>query len=62
MMVQQKFEARWLEEEDCMNRVKEAWISALQIGEVNMMELQKKKYSLICGGGTGKFWENWRRE
>jgi hypothetical protein len=38
-----KFEARWLEEEEeCSKQVEEAWPSALQGGDVTMVDIQKK--------------------
>ena len=37
-----KFEAKWLEEEDCFGRVEEAWNEALELGQVEMVQMQKK--------------------
>lgn len=42
MEVIPKFEARWLEEEDCENKVVEAWRTAVEEGYNTMMEVQKK--------------------
>jgi len=53
MEIMHKFEARWLEEEECMSRVEEAWLSSLGDGEVNMMQLQKRV--------LGELW-TWDRE
>ena len=41
MQVMKKFEARWLEEEECSERVREAWERAVE-GEVNLMEIQSQ--------------------
>lgn len=51
--VLRKFEARWLEEEDCVARVEEAWGAAMLGGGSNILELQ----SLVLG----ELWE-WDRE
>jgi hypothetical protein len=40
--VVRKFEARWLDEEDCATRVEEAWMGAINEGEVSIMKIQKK--------------------
>ena len=53
MEIMHKFEARWLEEEECMSRAEEAWLSSLGDGEVNMMQLQKRV--------LGELW-TWDRE
>lgn len=42
MDVLHKFEARWLEEEDCKARVEEAWLGAMEGGDVCMMEVQRR--------------------
>jgi len=41
LQVMKKFEARWLEEEECSERVREAWEWAVE-GEVNLMEIQSQ--------------------
>ena len=41
MQVMKKFEARWLEEEECSERVRKAWERAVE-GEVNLMEIQSQ--------------------
>jgi hypothetical protein len=38
--VSPKFEAKWLEEEDCAERVKKAWSDALEAGACNVTEIQ----------------------
>lgn len=38
--VLRKFEAWWLEEEECATKVEETWSAALMEGEARMMELQ----------------------
>ena len=55
-VVVHKFEARWLDEEDCATRVEEAWMGALEEGEVSMMEIQKRCWENY-GDGTRMFWE-----
>jgi ribonuclease HI len=40
--VSPKFEAKWLEEEDCYERVERAWTEARETGEINMVQVQKK--------------------
>ncbi|RLN08650.1 hypothetical protein C2845_PM11G28210 [Panicum miliaceum] len=52
MQVLPKFEARWLEEEDCAARVEEAWVKALSEGDNSLMEVQKRV--------LGELWE-WDR-
>jgi len=37
-----KFEARWLEEEECSTYVEAAWLAALETGDVSLMEVQKR--------------------
>jgi hypothetical protein len=37
-----KFEAHWLEEEECSKRVEGAWLGALQGGNVTMVDIQRK--------------------
>ena len=41
LQVMKKFEARWLEEEECSERVRKAWERAVE-GEVNLMEIQSQ--------------------
>ena len=43
--VSRKFEARWLEEEECSAGVEEAWCQVLGEGEADMMEFQRKLLS-----------------
>lgn len=38
--VMRKFEARWLEEEECLARVEEAWSSTMLSGGASLLELQ----------------------
>lgn len=40
--IMQKFEARWLEEEECQARVEEAWENALEGGQTRLMEIQSR--------------------
>lgn len=40
--IMKKFEARWLEEDDCSIRVEEAWEKALGDGDVCLMEIQNR--------------------
>jgi hypothetical protein len=40
--VMKKFEARWLEEEECSERVEEAWEKAISEGGVSLMEIQSR--------------------
>lgn len=47
-----KFEARWLEEDDCMARVEEAWKMALAESDTTLMEVQMRM--------LGELWE-WDR-
>ena len=47
-----KFEAKWLEEEDCQARVMESWGKAIEEGCRGMMEIQRKI--------LGELWE-WDR-
>jgi hypothetical protein len=46
------FEARWLEEEDCVAKVEEAWSSALLDGTTTLLELRSQV--------LGELWE-WDR-
>ena len=48
-----KFEARWLEEEECEDRVEGAWEKAISEGEVSLMEIQSRV--------LGELWQ-WDRE
>jgi len=41
MDVMRKFEARWLEEEECNARVEQSWWRAMEEGELCMVEVQK---------------------
>jgi hypothetical protein len=41
MEIMKKFEARWMEEEECAARVGEAWSNALEMGDSSLMEIQK---------------------
>lgn len=40
--VMKKFEAHWLEEEECGERVAEAWENAIRGGHVSLMEIQSR--------------------
>ncbi|KAJ1283965.1 hypothetical protein BS78_03G168000 [Paspalum vaginatum] len=40
--VSPKFEATWLEEEGCWRQVENAWAEALEAGDANMFQIQKK--------------------
>lgn len=51
--VMKKFEARWLEEEECSERVEEAWGKAIRGGGVSLMEIQSRV--------LGELWQ-WDRE
>lgn len=42
MEAMRKFEARWLKEEECGDRVEEALAQSLEAGSVNLMEIQRK--------------------
>ena len=48
-----KFEARWLEEEECEDSVEGAWEKAISEGEVSLMEIQSRV--------LGELWQ-WDRE
>jgi hypothetical protein len=37
-----KFEAKWLDEEGCLEKVETAWKEALEEGDVEMLQIQKK--------------------
>ena len=45
MDVMRKFEARWLEEEECNARVEQSWWRAMEEGELCMVEVQKRMLS-----------------
>jgi hypothetical protein len=51
--VMKKFEARWLEEEECSERVQEAWEIAISEGGVSLLEIQSQV--------LGELWQ-WDRE
>ena len=42
MEILKKFEARWLEEEDCGMKVEEAWTAALEDGCERLVEIERK--------------------
>jgi hypothetical protein len=37
-----KFEAKWLEEEGCWEKVESAWTEAMEAGDANVIQIQKK--------------------
>lgn len=37
-----KFEAKWFEEEDCFGRVEKVWNEALVLGQLEMVQIQRK--------------------
>jgi hypothetical protein len=47
--INSKFEAKWLEEEECHARVMESWGKAMEEGCKSMMEIQRKV--------LGELWE-----
>lgn len=42
MEIMKKFEARWLEEEECHVRVEQAWVASVEKGDSCMLEIQEK--------------------
>jgi hypothetical protein len=40
MEIMQKFEARWLEEEECQTKVQQAWAASIQKGGNSMIQIQ----------------------
>jgi hypothetical protein len=55
-----KFEARWLEEEECSEGVEEAWEKASSEAGFSLMEIQ----SWVLGSygiGIGRFLGHWRK-
>jgi len=50
MKVLKKFEARWLEEEECSEIVEQAWKAAMEIGKTCVMDIQGRCWR-SCGYG-----------
>ena len=40
--VMKKFEAKWLEEEECTMKVEESWVAAMEGGNTTLVEVQRK--------------------